>query len=564
MREDMERIERRISAVVCIAMCVIGIAVQIATTLLLTAYLRDKAGYVYLILQLLAFICSIFIYQRPGSPSFRLAWICLLIASPVAGMILFLLWGGIKQAKNLSLKKIPPMTPDEIEQKQCEQNLKILRDISPAWGRLAAYLIKRDNLLYTRTKARYFPDGSAFFQDLIQNLNQARRYIFLEYFILAEGEIWDKIFQILKQRAAAGVGVYIIFDDFGNLFRFSGKSLQAVQDAGIHVGTFNPVHHSIPRAYFNYRDHRKIAVIDGVTAYTGGINLADEYANLIERYGHWKDTGIRIDGDGAWGFAAMFIRMWKRLGRAFPHPDSYYRACPENNNPPVTACAVTPPFGKGGENGIEIKSLPCQRGVARETRWGDSNSNGEISGFCQPFSDGPRRRPDHPIEEIYLQLISSAQRVLYITTPYYAVEDAMQEALCIAADAGVDVRLCVPAIPDHKLVYLAGETYWGELLKHGVRIYRYTPGFLHAKSVLADREAALIGTTNMDYRTFQLHYECGVLLYHMPVIENLYQDFMNLFQTGQEYTLEDWRDWKKRPLSRRIIGMLIKLGAIWL
>ena len=140
----------------------------------------------------------------------------------------------------------------------------------------------------------------------------------------------------------------------------------------------------------------------------------------------------------------------------------------------------------------------------------------------------------------------------------------MQEALCIAADAGVDVRLCVPAIPDHKLVYLAGETYWGELLKHGVRIYRYTPGFLHAKSVLADREAALIGTTNMDYRTFQLHYECGVLLYHMPVIENLYQDFMNLFQTGQEYTLEDWRDWKKRPLSRRIIGMLIKLGAIWL
>ena len=527
MREDMERIERRISAAVCIAMCVIGIAVQIATTLLLTAYLRDKAGYVYLILQLLAFICSIFIYQRPGSPSFRLAWICLLIASPVAGMILFLLWGGIKQAKNLSLKKIPPMTPNEIEQKQCEQNLKILRDISPAWGRLAAYLIKRDNLLYNRTKARYFPEGSAFFQDLIQNLNQARRYIFLEYFILAEGEIWDKIFQILKQRAAAGVGVYIIFDDFGNLFRFSGKSLKAVQDAGIHVGTFNPVHHSIPRAYFNYRDHRKIAVIDGVTAYTGGINLADEYANLIERYGHWKDTGIRIDGDGAWGFAAMFIRMWKRLGRAFPHPDDYYRACPE----------ISPD---------------------------NKNNNQQISGFCQPFSDGPRRRPDHPIEEIYLQLISSAQRVLYITTPYYAVEDAMQEALCIAADAGVDVRLCVPAIPDHKLVYLAGETYWGELLKHGVRIYRYTPGFLHAKSVLADREVALIGTTNMDYRTFQLHYECGVLLYHMPVIENLYQDFMNLFQTGQEYTLEDWRDWKKRPLSRRIIGMLIKLGAIWL
>ena len=183
-------------------------------------------------------------------------------------------------------------------------------------------MIKRNNLLYHRTTARYFPDGTGFFRDLIERIRRARRYIFLEYYILAEGEIWNKIFDNLKRRAASGVEIYIIFDDFGNLFRFSDPSLKAMQDAGIHVEMFNPVHHSIPRAYFNYRDHRKIAVIDGVTAYTGGINLADEYANLIERYGHWKDSGVRIDGDGAWEFAAMFIRMWKRLKRAFPRVGS--------------------------------------------------------------------------------------------------------------------------------------------------------------------------------------------------------------------------------------------------
>lgn len=512
-----ERTERRISAATSIGMCVLTVIAQIATTLLLTHFLLEKATYVYSVLELSGAIVAIRVYQRPGSPSYKLAWMCLLLALPVSGMLLFCLWGGTHQAKSLSLRKVPHAPTRESQRMAGEKNLARLRRQSPAWGRLAAYLQKRGFLLHCNTTAKYFPEGADFFEDLIAHLSRAETYIFLEYYILAEGQLWDRIFSILRERAAAGVEIYIIFDDFGNLTRLSDETLQAMQDAGIEAEVFNPVHRYVNRIYFNYRDHRKIAVVDGHYAWTGGINLADEYANLIVRFGHWKDSGVRIEGEGAWGFAGQFIQMWKMMGRTLPNEDDYYRSRHEAADGP---------------------------------------------GFCQPFTDGPLNNPDNPIEETYLQLISSAQRMLYITTPYYAVEESMQKALCIAADAGVDVRLLIPGIPDHhKFTYMVAETYWGELLAHGVKIYKYTPGFLHAKSVLADRETALIGSTNMDYRTFQLQYECGVLLYHMPAVEELLEDMDHIIAQSTPYTAADWN---KRPWHRRAFASFFRLGAIWL
>ncbi|MBQ9492139.1 MAG: cardiolipin synthase [Oscillibacter sp.] len=515
-QEEEQRFERRISAAVSVSVCALTIVGQISITLLLTSFLRENAGYVYLCLEIAAVAVALWVYQRPGSPSYKLAWMCLLTATPVPGMILFCLWGGTRQSKRLSLKYVPPAPESHERRLDYVRNLSALRGRSPAWGRLAAYLMKRDCWLFRDTTARYFPDGAVFFQSLIADIRRARRYVFLEYYILAEGRVWDALFSALRERAAAGVEICIIFDDFGNLFRFSGNALKALQDAHIGVEMFNPVHRYIGRVYFNYRDHRKIAVIDGETAYTGGINLADEYANLVERFGHWKDSAVRLHGPAAWGFAAYFIQLWKMLGRALRRPEDEYRPG---------------------------RTFPAARG------------------YCQPFADGPLRNPDCPIEETYLQLISSAQKTLYMTTPYYAVEESMQTALCIAADAGVDVRLCVPAIPDHKLAYLVAETYWGQLLRHGVRIYRYAPGFLHAKSVLADGEVALVGSTNMDYRTFQLHHECGVLLYHMPVIRDIRDDLERVMEQSERYTLETW---EARPWTRRLAASVLKLGAIWL
>ena len=518
MRKRMppERIERKISAATSISMCVLTVLAQIATTLLLTHFLQEKASYVYALLELAGAIVAIGVYQRPGSPSYKLVWMCLLMVLPVAGMLLFFLWGGAQQAKRQSLKSVPPIPQRESQRMASDANLSRLRRQSPAWGRLAGYLQKKGFFLYRNTDARYFPDGAAFFDDLVAHLAQAEHYIFMEYYILAEGQVWNRVFSVLKERAAAGVEVHIIFDDFGNLTRLTDDTLQKIQNAGIEVEVFNPVHRYVNRIYFNYRDHRKITVIDGRVAYTGGINIADEYANLIERFGHWKDTGVRIEGEGAWGFAVQFMQMWKMMGRTFANEDDYYR--PRQDEP-------------------------------------------ERPGFCQPFVDGPLNNPDNPIEETYLQLIASAKHMLYLTTPYYAVEESMQQALCIAADAGVDVRLLVPAIPDKKYAYMVAETYWGELLDHGVKIYKYTPGFLHAKSVLVDREVALVGSTNMDYRTFQLHYECAVLMYNMPVVEELLEDMDDIMSKSTLYTMAEW---KKRPWLRRMFASLLRLGAIWL
>ena len=511
-----ERIERRISAITSISMCALTVIAQIATTLILTHFLREKASYAYTALELLGAVVAIRVYQRSGSPSYKLVWMCLLLALPVSGMILFWLWGGTHQAKSLSLRQVPPVPQRESWRMSSEANLSRLRRQSATWGRLAAYLQKKGFLLYRNTQAKYFGDGKPFFDDLIEHLSKAEVYIFLEYYILAEGKLWDRMFSVLRERAAAGVEIHVIFDDFGNLTRFSDATLQAVQDAGIEVEVFNPVHRYVNRIYFNYRDHRKIAVIDGQFAYTGGLNIGDEYINERERFGYWKDSGVRIEGEGAWGFAAQFMQMWKMIGRTFPNEDDFYR--PRHEGP-------------------------------------------ETVGFCQPFTDGPLNNPDNPIEETYLQLIDSARHMLYITTPYYAVEESMQQALCIAADAGVDVRLLVPAIPDKKYAYMVAETYWGELRSHGVKIYKYTPGLLHAKSVLVDREVALVGSTNMDYRTFQLHYECGVLMYQSEAVEELLEDMDDIMAQSSLYTLEEWQ---KRPWLRRTAASLLRLGAIWL
>lgn len=511
-----ESTQRGISAAASILICVLTILAQIAITLLLTALLRERGGWAYLLLQCAGAVVAIRVYLRQGSPSYKLVWMCLLLALPVAGMILFLLWGGGHQAKQLSLRPLPPLPLSGSSRMSQELNLSLLTRRSPTWGRLAAYLQKRGFPLCDRTQTAYFSRGEDFFRDLAQQLKKAETYIFLEYYILAEGAVWDELFAILKERCACGVEVHIIVDDFGTLTRLSQEMLSAMRSAGLEVEVFNPVHKYVSRIYFNYRDHRKLAVIDGTVAYTGGINIADEYANLVERFGHWKDSALRLTGEGAWRFAAQFIQMWKMLGRTLPNEDDYYRPRPQSP---------------------------------------------QAEGFCQPFQDGPVNNPDNPAEAVYLQLIASARRMLYITTPYYAVEESVQEALCIAADAGVDVRLMIPAIPDKKFVYLAAETYWGQLLRHGVKIYKYTPGFLHAKSVLADREAALVGSINMDYRSFQLHYECAALMYHTPAVEELLEDMDGIMADSTPYTLAQW---ERRSWLRRTAGSLLRLGAIWL
>ncbi len=508
--------ERRIAAALRIALAAVLLVLQILFVLLTTHYLKDHFALIYGALEIVALITTLHIYNKPGDLSYRAVWIILILFVPVVGLILYLLWSGDSQRKRLQ-RQVTRALPEEPESvcARSALNAERLQRTLPDWSRTAQYLQSRGFYLYQNTKATYFPEGQLLLEDIIAHIAAAERFIFMEYFILAEGQLWDRMSAALCERARSGVEVKIIFDDFGNIKRFGAESLQVLRDAGVEVIVFNPVHEYVNRLYFNYRDHRKITVVDGDLAYTGGVNIADEYANLIERFGYWKDSGLRLEGEGAWGLTSAFLNMWSFLGGTLHEERDYYRP----HAAPVS------------------------------------------DGFCQPFLDGPQNNPDNPAEDTFLQLISNARRFLYITTPYFIPDENIMRALCIAGDGGVDVRLMLPGTPDHWYADALADSYIGELLAHRVKVYRYTPGFLHAKSIMVDREAAFVGSVNFDYRSFELHYECGVMLYGMPAIESLLEDMDAILTQSHAVTPDEWAH---RGILRRLFEPFLRLFSIWM
>ena len=507
--------ERRISAALRIMLVVVLLAVQIGFVVAISYFMQEYLALAYGVVQVGALFLAVHIYNEPGELSYKLIWFILLLLAPPVGMILWFLWGGAAQKRHLpqNTKRFPD-EPESVRMRSEIAVDKLTRQL-PAWSRTANYLCRRDFQLYQNTSVTYLPEGAILLRNLINRAAKAERFIFLEYFILAEGKLWDELEKILCAKAREGVEVKIIFDDFGNIKRFSGEMIDRLREVGVEVFIFNPVHEYVNRLYFNYRDHRKITVIDGETAYTGGVNIADEYANLIDRFGYWKDSGIRLEGEGVWGLTAAFLNMWSFLGGELHEERDYYR--------PHTSPAT--------------------------------------DGFCQPFLDGPQNNPDNPAEDTFLQLIGSARRFLYITTPYFIPDENIMRALCIAGDGGVDVRLMLPGTPDHWYADAVADSYIGELLEHHVKVYRYTPGFLHAKSIMVDREAAFVGSVNFDYRSFELHYECGVMLYGASAIESLLEDMDGILDKSHAVTPEEWAH---RGLLRRMFEPILRVFSIWM
>ncbi|MBR2896017.1 MAG: cardiolipin synthase [Oscillospiraceae bacterium] len=507
--------ERRISAALRITLAAVLLLLNILAIMLLVSYLRSNAALIFLFLQLAGVITAINIQSCNDSMSYKLAWTLLVVSLPVTGLILYLLWGGNFQTKRLALLTSTAPPGSVIDKATSQANLERINSAMPHWRRTASLLEKRNFRLYRETDVTYFPSGEAFFTDVIHHMEHAQRFIFLEFFIMAEGKLWERMQTILKERAAQGVEVKIIFDDFGSMTRMSKETVEHLRQAGIDVVIFNPVHQYVNRLYFNYRDHRKIVAIDGQYAYTGGVNIADEYVGFIRRFGEWKDCGIRLDGSGTWGLTSRFIHMWEMLGHKLYNEHDYYRPLEARRN----------------------------------------------TGWCQPFSDGPLNNPDNPAEDIFLQCIHNAHDYIWLTTPYFVVEDSIIRALCTAADSGVDVRLMLPGIPDHKYTDIVAGSYYERLLSHGVKIYRFQPGFLHAKTFIADGDVAMVGTINMDYRSFQLHYECGVMLYGIDAISDIRKDLEQVIQHSKAVDLETWR---KRSCFRHIAERILKIFSIWM
>ena len=395
----------------------------------------------------------------------------------------------------------------------------ILREENPLMARQADYLTRMAHYpVYRNTQTKYYPDGESLFIDMVDALREAKHFIFLEYFIIDNGELWGTVLDILEKKAAEGLDVRLIYDDVGCVNTLPARFYKQLQERGIKCRVFNPFRPFVS-IVLNNRDHRKIMVVDGHTGFTGGINLADEYINKKMRFGHWKDTGVRIKGEAVWNFTIMFLQMW---------------------------CSIT-----GDTRDLD----PGSARAFAPRRYLDELPSDD--GYVQPYGDSPLDE-ETVGENVYLQIISNARNYIYIFTPYLIIDNEMMTALCTAAKSGLDVRIVTPGIPDKRIVYLTTRSYYGQLLDAGVRIFEYNPGFIHAKCFVCDDEVAVVGTINLDYRSLYLHFECGVWMYGSRAVMEVKHDVMETLEVSTEVTAAEMRGQK---LPVRILQSLLRLMA---
>lgn len=449
-------------------------------------------------LNAISILACLYIISKREKDAFKLTWVFLIMLFPLFGGLFYLLLKlrdmprrGQKRAEDVSRQTRPLyLLPGDQLTELCKE--------LPEHSHQLRYLQRYAGFpAYTQTETTYFPSGETKFEAMLAELQKAKHYIFLEYFIIEEGKMWDSVLEVLTEKAAQGVEVRLMYDDIGCLLRLPMDYPAMLQKRGIQCVKFNPF-----RPFFssiqNNRDHRKIMVVDGVTAITGGVNLADEYINEIERFGHWKDAALLLRGEGAWSFTLMYLEMWAFVTGKEENYAAYY------------------PWKQG--------KCPVQ-----------------AQGVVQPYGDTPLDM-ENVGEHVYRQLLENARDYVYITTPYLILDSGMLSALSLAAKSGVDVRIITPHKWDKRLVHMTTRTYYRQLMDAGVRIYEYTPGFIHAKTFVADGRLATVGTTNLDYRSLYLHFECGVLMYDTPAVREVKRDFLRTLALCREMHPEDCRE----------------------
>lgn len=436
-------------------------------------------------LELFGVITVIWLVSKQENPSYKLAWVIVILALPIVGIVFYLTFGNKKMPKRHSshileyYEKIAPHLAAEQDARE------LLRRRDPMLGRQADYIAGTSaSAAYQNTACTYCPLGEDFFALLTEELEKASSFIFLEYFILEPGKMWDTVFEILQRKAREGVDVRVMYDDLGSIQTLPTGYDRTIAATGIQVSVFNPFRPHV-NSMLNYRDHRKICVIDGNTGFTGGINLADEYINTYPKHGHWKDTAVMLKGEAVWNLTLMFLQLWGFSANEVPEFERY---------------------------------RPTERYP------GD--------GFVQPFGDSPLD-DQNVAEDAYMQIINGATDYVYITTPYLILDNEMVNALSMAARSGVDVRIMTPHVPDKWFVHPVTRSFYLPLIRAGVKIYEYTPGFVHAKMFVADDKVAIVGTTNMDYRSFYLHFECGAAFYFSSIVGKVKRDILSTLRHCQ-------------------------------
>lgn len=475
------------------------LALLIAAQLWLIAYTVYSTSEASVIIDAALWVLSLLvvlhIVKTPTDPSYKLIWCILILLVPVIGGIFYLFF-GLQPSSRLLRRRLAAI--DASTKPFRGQEPEILGQVASMredFARQAAYLARTAGYpVYGGSEAEYFVSGEEKFERLKAELSKAERFIFLEYFIIEEGHMWDSILAILVAKAAAGLDVRVMYDGIGSLITMPRGYPRRLEALGIRCAVFNPAY-AFPATMLNHRDHRKILIIDGKAAFTGGVNLADEYINRVDRFGHWKDAAIFIAGEAVKSLTLMFLSMWQlQTGRA------------EDYAPFLAPKPALP----------------------------------EPESYIQPYADSPM---DHENvgSSVYLNIVNSARGYVYITTPYLIVDHAMMTALCLAAKSGVDVRIITPRHWDKRFVHITTRSYYDELVSAGVKVYEYVDGFMHAKTFVSDDAVAVVGTTNLDYRSLFLHYECGALLYGGSVVRAVRDDFERTLERCEAVSPGEYR-----------------------
>ncbi len=453
---------------------------------------------------------ALHVYSRYMNSAYKFSWIILILFLPVLGISMYILFGS--QLSNFLFRK--KRKQQTIIDRSC------LPDNQSVWNKLQqkdraianqTYYVQHaaGYPVYQNTDIVYHNDTAEALEDLKAELRKAEKFIFMEYHAIEDSSSWAGIETILTEKAAAGVDVRILYDDVGSIFFISKPFAKRLQSNGIQCRVFNPIS-PLLHGFMNNRDHRKITVIDGNVGFTGGYNLADRYFNIESSYGYWKDTGVKLTGEAVCSLTAIFFEMWNTTQKEKEDPGRFFA------------------------------QVPYQ---AKE------------NAYVQPYADTPLDR-ENVSENVYLNLLKSAKRYVYITTPYLIIDDEMQSELTLAAQRGVDVRIVTPGIPDKKLVYRVTRSFYARLVSCGVRIYEYTPGFVHAKQFVCDDEVAAVGTINLDFRSLYLHFENGCWFYNCEAVHGVKADFLQIFQVSEEVS-DQYKG--KRSLTLRFGECILRL-----
>lgn len=491
------------------ALLVIGaLLLQIALLFSIWLSILEKIPLITGSVALFTAVMLIVVLNTRENPSMKLSWCVLIAIVPLFGTVVYMFFKldighrALRELLRRSEAESNHYAPDTSEL------MHRIKQEDPQLYSLAKYMQDNGACICANTQTEYFPLGENMFAAMLRELENAKKFIFLEYFSIAQEQMWEQILDILKRKAAQGLEVRVIYDGGCDISYFPHEYPQKLAAMGIQCKVFSPFRMFVS-THYNNRDHRKIMVIDGQVAFTGGVNLLDRYINRQQPFGHWKDTGIMLRGEGAREFTRIFLQMWN-----YREKDPAYR-----------------------------QYLDCARESAQ--------------GYVIPFGDGPHRN-QRLGKMVYLNILNQSTDYVYIMTPYLILDDEMVTALTYAAARGVDVRLILPHIPDKKYAFLLAKSHYTQLLEAGVRIFEYTPGFVHAKSFLSDDKQGVVGTINLDYRSLYLHYECAAYLYDVTSIGEMKKDFSKTFELSEEVTLQMA---KKQGVFSRLIAAILKIAA---